>query len=221
MSEITVLLPGGFKPPHGGHLELANKFASRDDVESVVVLVGPLEREGITRQQSMKVWNLLPTNKKVSVISTKENNPMNAAFNYVFSLPKDSSKMIALGSSSKDAADSKRSLIFKKAVERYKEKPDKFGNTSPKGIEVTDITDDVYSVYSNRSDELNNKSISATTLRNDLKEKDFNNFKTNYPGVSDTVTSKIYKILSGSDNKSELDERLKKCLEYIIRTGNF
>ena len=28
MDQVTVLLPGGFKPPHVGHLGLANKFAA-------------------------------------------------------------------------------------------------------------------------------------------------------------------------------------------------
>ena len=214
MSEITVLLPGGFKPPHSGHLELANKFASRGDVESVVVLIGPSERDGISRQQSMKIWNLLPTNKKVSVISSTENSPMSAAFNYVFQLPKDSTKKIALGSSSKNIEDRKRSLIFKKAIEKYKETPDKFGNTAPKNIEIVDITDDVYSVYTNRTDDLNRKSISATVLRNDLKNKDFNNFKTNYPDINDDIVKKIYGILLKNSDKSGLREHLKtvyKC----------
>ncbi len=38
-NKVTVLLPGGFKPPHAGHLGLVNKFAARPDVETVIVMV--------------------------------------------------------------------------------------------------------------------------------------------------------------------------------------
>ena len=50
---IIVLLPGGFKPPHGGHLELAKRYASQPNVIRVEVLVGPKERDGITRDQRL------------------------------------------------------------------------------------------------------------------------------------------------------------------------
>ena len=48
-SGIVVLLPGGFKPPHGGHLELAKGYAAEPNVSRVEILIGPKEREGITR----------------------------------------------------------------------------------------------------------------------------------------------------------------------------
>ena len=38
---IIVLLPGGFKPPHGGHLELAKRYATQPNVSKVEILIGP------------------------------------------------------------------------------------------------------------------------------------------------------------------------------------
>ena len=48
---IIVLLPGGFKPPHGGHLDLAMKYAALPQVSEVRILIGPKGREGITRER--------------------------------------------------------------------------------------------------------------------------------------------------------------------------
>jgi len=51
---IIVMLPGGFKPPHGGHLELAKRYAALPSVAEVRILIGPKERDGITMKQSME-----------------------------------------------------------------------------------------------------------------------------------------------------------------------
>jgi len=48
---VTVLLPGGFKPPHGGHLDLATRYAAVPQVAQVKVLIGPKERDGFTFQR--------------------------------------------------------------------------------------------------------------------------------------------------------------------------
>ena len=128
MDQVTVLLPGGFKPPHVGHLGLANKFASRSDVKKVIVMVGPTERDGINRQQSLAIWNLLTKNPKVEVVAVQDDNPMNAAFGYVFNLPRNSVETVALGASAKSPEDAKRSKIFVAAIERYKTKTNTIKN---------------------------------------------------------------------------------------------
>lgn len=220
MEKITVLLPGGFKPPHMGHLKLANKFANNPMVSKVIVMVGPAERDGINRQQSLTVWNLLPTHPKVKIIGVSEENPMNAAFNYVFNLPKDSVEIIALGASAKSPEDAKRSQIFVAAIDRYKNKPTKDGKTAPKGVKAVDMTDDVPSNYIGRTDDKNGKSISASILRQDIQNKDFENFITNYPTVKTGIVKSIYNILKKSitsDSKKKIKERIKNILINIIK----
>ena len=54
MNKITVLFPGGFKPLTGAHLELANRYAQDPQVDRVILLIGPKEREGITRDKTME-----------------------------------------------------------------------------------------------------------------------------------------------------------------------
>ena len=215
MDQVTVLLPGGFKPPHAGHLGLANKFASRSDVKKVIVMVGPTERDGINRQQSVAIWNLLPKNPKVEVVAVPDDNPMNAAFGYVFNLPKESTDRVALGASAKSPEDAKRSKIFAAAIERYKTKPTKDGLSAPKGVQVVDMTDDSPSNYVGRTDDKNGQSISASTLRQDLSNNDFNNFKTNYPGIKPAVVKNIYTILNPMNEAKK--QRLKTLIKKMIK----
>ena len=50
--------PGGFKPPHEGHFEVAKDLASRPYITKVIVLIGHSTRDGITKEQSKKIWDL-------------------------------------------------------------------------------------------------------------------------------------------------------------------
>jgi len=221
MNKVTVLLPGGFKPPHAGHLGLANKFASRADVGKVIVMVGPSERDGINRQQSVAIWNLLPTNPKIKVVPVDDDSPMNAAFGYVFGLPKDSNEVIALAASSKSPEDAKRSKIFSAAIQRYKTKPTKDGRTAPENVSSVEMTDDAPVLYQGRTDDKNGQSISASTLRQDLANNDFENFTTNYPGVKTGVVKSIYNILTKNKPMDEAKkQKYKEIVKQMIKEDN-
>ena len=60
--EKIALLPGGFKPPHAGHYNMAIWLAQNTDAEKVIVKVGAKERDGITREISLQLWDLFLKN---------------------------------------------------------------------------------------------------------------------------------------------------------------
>jgi hypothetical protein len=66
----VALLPGGFKPPHAGHYELAKHLASLPDVDEVVVIVGKNSRFDeknkieITADQSKTLWDIYTANNE-------------------------------------------------------------------------------------------------------------------------------------------------------------
>ena len=82
---MVILLPGGYKPPTKGHMHLINSYNNNPLVSKVIVLVGPKEREGVTREHSLAIFDLYGINnlQKVSLEDTKFDNPMVAAFEYV------------------------------------------------------------------------------------------------------------------------------------------
>ena len=97
---ITVLIPGGFKPPHGGHLDLVKRYASQPNVTEVKILVGPESRDGVTREDSIAIWKLLTGGlQNVSVTSVNENSPLLAAYKFIETAKPGT---YALGSSGKD-----------------------------------------------------------------------------------------------------------------------
>ena len=59
------LYPGGYKPPHIGHYKAA-KIASQQ-VEKVIVFVGPKERDSITQDMSVNLWKLYSQDDPIEV----------------------------------------------------------------------------------------------------------------------------------------------------------
>lgn len=184
---VTILLPGGFKPPHGGHLELAKRYASDPTVKEVQILIGPKERDGFTRDHSIAVWKLLlANNPKIKVFKVQEDNPLLASYKYIETAKPGT---YALAASSK-GEDYER-------VKKFVAGHAKGGKYNRKGVEVIELGLDTKPLlYKDRSDSLNNKGISASTLRADIKANNFINFKSNYPGVSDDVLKRVYQILT-------------------------
>jgi hypothetical protein len=52
------LVPGGFKPPHAGHFELAKYFSDMKDVDEVIVVVSTKARPPVNVNMAVKLWNI-------------------------------------------------------------------------------------------------------------------------------------------------------------------
>ena len=75
--------PGGFKPPHEGHYEVVKDLAARPYVTKVIVLIGHKTRDGITKEQSKRIWDLyLATTPmaKVTVRISEDASPIKDIF---------------------------------------------------------------------------------------------------------------------------------------------
>jgi len=191
---ITILLPGGFKPPHGGHLNLAKRYASQPNVSEVQILIGPKERDGITIDQSIKVWQLLLAGtSNIVVKKVREDNPLLAAYKYI-ETAKPGTYALAASNKGEDYERVKKFVGGHAEGAKY----------NRKGVQVVELPLDVSPLlYKGRKDNLNSKGISASVLRADLAANDFDNFKTNYPGVSQSTLQSIFNILTKSTTLSE------------------
>ena len=62
--KITVVIPGGFKPPHKGHVEMINHFANLPNVEEVIVFMGSKPRMSadksvvVSKDKSIELFKL-------------------------------------------------------------------------------------------------------------------------------------------------------------------
>jgi hypothetical protein len=80
MNKTIVLFPGGFKPLTGAHLALANRYAQSSNVERVIMLIGPTERDGVSRRDTAEIFNLINSNPKIVMQPTDYNSPITAAY---------------------------------------------------------------------------------------------------------------------------------------------
>jgi hypothetical protein len=83
-SRVLAVVPGAFKPPHRGHVAMVAEYAGEAD--EVIVLVSPVDREGISADQSIALWNIyleeLPYDN-IKVMKSPVNSPVLAAYQFV------------------------------------------------------------------------------------------------------------------------------------------
>ena len=119
-TDVIVLWPGGFKPPHKGHFAALKLAIEESNANHAIVFIGPLMREGvnITPQQSKAIWDIyfkyLPGVICESIISPI--NPVKPVYDYVDSHLEDYSNIVVAAGAKED--DIKRYDGFKKK-EKY------------------------------------------------------------------------------------------------------
>ncbi len=107
--KTIAVVPGAFKPPHNGHLDMVRKYAEMAD--EVIVLISRPTRGGrklpngreITAEDSLKIWNLLTQDlPNVEVGISNHASPLTAAYEYVGrDGPLEEGTKVILGASNK------------------------------------------------------------------------------------------------------------------------
>ena len=95
--EKIALLPGGFKPPHAGHYNMAKWLAANTDADSVVIKVGSKERDGITRDISLQLWDLYrkadEDSNKLVIVPSEQNSPVRDVYDFIEMEGKDPNEL--------------------------------------------------------------------------------------------------------------------------------
>ena len=191
MNNITVLFPGGFKPLTGAHLELANRYTQHPDVDRVILLIGPKERDGITREKTIELFNILNDNPNIEIQPTEFNSPIMAAYEYLFALPEDATGQYAMAASAK-GDDYVRAKDFIPNVDKYATIGDKKGRTIPRGIDAIELNINVDPLMGS-----NGEPISATMVRTAIANNDYNAFRSAYPQFNDAKVKNAWQIVTG------------------------
>jgi len=86
----VAVVPGAFKPPHKGHMQMVQHYA--DLADRVVVMISPLARKtpsgkDISFDVSKKIWNIYLRDAgledKVTVVRSPVNSPVSATYQFV------------------------------------------------------------------------------------------------------------------------------------------
>ena len=80
----TALYPGKFKPPHGGHFNVAKSVLNNPGVDKIIIFVSPKMHEGITSEQAVDVWNIyrkyLPGDVDIRIADV---TPVRSVYEYI------------------------------------------------------------------------------------------------------------------------------------------
>jgi len=80
----VILIPGGFKPPTGGHYHLIKEYDKNPNVRKVFVVTGTKEREGVTLQQSKEIFDIYGGfSDKVDFIMSEDPTPLTTCYELV------------------------------------------------------------------------------------------------------------------------------------------
>ena len=145
---IVAIIPGSFKPPHKGHMDMVSYYA--DIADEVVVYVSPKPRDTnggqITLEQAKQVFEVYVRDlglKNVRIETSPAASPVTAAYKYVENIAKPGEKVL-LGASTKGGDQSR----FAKNVQNYAAKnvkvldPMKYAFTAqPPELSATDFRD--------------------------------------------------------------------------------
>ena len=81
VEKYVILIPGGFKPPTGGHYSMIKQYESKSDVIKVLVITGPKAREGVTLQQSKAIFDIYGGfSDKVEFMSSNDPTPLKTCY---------------------------------------------------------------------------------------------------------------------------------------------
>ncbi len=109
--KTVAVVPGAFKPPHKGHLDMVRKYASNAD--EVVVIISKPTKQGrylpdgteITSDDSLKIWQTLAAGlSNVRIEASKDHaSPVTAAYDFIGDKgPLNTGDKVILGASTKD-----------------------------------------------------------------------------------------------------------------------
>ena len=79
--QYVILIPGGFKPPTGGHYDLIKQYDKNPNIRKVFIIAGAKERQGFTLKQSKEIFAIYGGfSDKVEFIESDDPTPLTTCY---------------------------------------------------------------------------------------------------------------------------------------------
>jgi len=217
-AETHVFIPGGFKPPHKGHLSLLLKAIQKYPDAIIHITSGPTKRsEGeleISAEQAKQVWEkyiqkyVINNEIDLDYFDSFETNRKKKDGSNIIS----TSPFIRIGLRMENELDPNSKVVVvspfdqhinfvKKAVEYLNNKKGKRLTFEPLKIDLVGST---------------GQKLSATDMRKALSKGNFEAFKEFIPEkLSDDDAKEVFELLGGKQELNNLDESVKFIMETI------
>ena len=171
---INIMVPGGFKPVHAGHIELIESYLKGDPEHdtNVYVIISNKDREGLSAQTSYDFLNkIFGKFHNFHCMISPDKSPVYTVYNMT-ATKFFGDGLYAMGSSTKED-DVARQLEYNKRFSKN-------GSYYTPGVKVLMLIPDGMPFYQTRDDDFNNTPISSTIMRMDLIRDDYNSFLSAY-----------------------------------------
>ena len=188
--QYVILIPGGFKPPTGGHYQMIKYYDKKPNIRKVLVVTGPKPRGGITLEHSKKIFAIYGGfSSKVEFITTNDPTPLTTCYelmkneNFVNQFP---NAQFSIGASDKEG-DAKRIAEFVK----YFQKNENLSQA------------DVGYHKPAPSHDVDGAPASASRMRKAFEEQDWETFKKLLPHPS--LYDNVVQVLADTGEQEEGD----------------
>jgi len=209
------LLPGGFKPPHLGHYNMAKYLA--DFADKVIIRIGQKEREGIGKELALEIWNYYkefdPDSRsgKLVISVAQSPSPVRDVYDFVEQTAPEGSTVI-LGLGEKDASDGRYNSIPKFAEPRNIKSSIELVPPQAGGISGTRMRE---IIKSNNKEEF--FKFIPDYLPEEIKEEIWTKL------LDTTMPQDVEEMMGGTMNKQEMDKHnanMKKLSKHLSKVNS-
>ena len=209
------LLPGGFKPPHLGHYNMAKYLA--DFADNVIIRIGQKEREGIRKELALEIWNYYkefdPDSRsgKLVISVAQSPSPVRDVYDFVEQTAPEGSTVI-LGLGEKDASDGRYNSIPKFAEPRNIKSEIELVPPQAGGISGTRMRE---IIKSNNKEEF--FKFIPDYLPEEIKEEIWTKL------LDTTMPQDVEEMMGGTMNKQEMDKHnanMKKLSKHLSKVNS-
>lgn len=210
MEKINIMVPGGFKPVHAGHIRIIESYLKGypEYETNVYVIISKKDREGLSAQTSCDFLNMIFKGfRNFHCIISQDRSPVITVYNMT-ATKYFGDGIYAMGTASKEDDPTRQ-------VEYYKRFSNGGSYYTP-GVEVVMIKPSRIQVYQTRDDDFNITPISSTIIRQDLIRDDYNAFRSAYDVPYDSVYIDERAI---KDYYDRLEYEIKKPVNETAAAG--
>lgn len=172
--KINIMIPGGFKPVHGGHIKLIYSYLCGypEYDTNVYAIISSKDREGLTAQGSCDFLNsVFGGFRNFHCMISPDKSPVLTVYNMT-ATKYFGDGLYAMGVSSKHGDDDRQV--------KYCNCFSKGGRYYTPGVDVVSVTPCYAPMYNTRDDGFNLSPISSTIVRQDLVRDDYDSFLSSY-----------------------------------------
>ena len=187
-NQFVVLVPGGFKPPTGGHYHMIKHYDKRPDIRKIFVVTGPKPRDGVTLEQSREIFAIYGGfSDKVQFLTSDDATPLTTCYellkdeNFVNQFP---NAQFTIGASDKES-DAQR---IKQFVQYFQKNP----NLAKGKVAFYDPAP---------AHSVDGAAASASRMRKAFAQQDWETFKKLLP--NENLYDNVVQVLSSTQEKEE------------------